>query len=340
MKILLVMDPGIPIPVTGYGGHERLVEMFAKEYRDLGHEVHLLITTGSTVEGCTVHGFGEKGFPQTKKQRMSALLKGWKFLWKNRNNYDLIHNFGRLFYLLPVLNSRVNKIMTYGRIVSGRNIRYINKLPNKNIVFTAPSNWCVSTGNTAGRWETIYNAIDFSKYTFQKSVAADAPLIFLSRIEELKGAHEAIEIALATNNKLILAGNISQLKHEQEYFKNSIEPFIDGDRIQYVGTLDDEGKNKYLGQAKAMLFPARTAEAFGMVMAESMACGTPVLAYNLAAMPEVVTDGTTGFITEDKEEMKNAVSRIDNISREACYQNAFNSFDVKIIAQQYLSLFK
>ena len=147
----------------------------------------------------------------------------------------------------------------------------INKIPNKNIVFTAPSNWCVNTGNTAGKWFTVYNAIDFSIYTPQDDVPEDAPLIFLSRIEKLKGAHEAIQIAKATGNILILAGNISPLPEEQLYFKEEIEPFIDGKNIQYVGVLDDAGKNKYLGLSKAMLFPARTDEAFGMVMAEAMA---------------------------------------------------------------------
>ncbi len=339
MKILIVMDPGILIPVTGYGGHERLVEMFAKEYKRLGHEVHLLVTNGSQVPGCVVHGLGEVGFPPPKKDRTKTMIKAWKFLWKHRNEYDCIHNFGRLLYLLPVLNHRVKKIMTYGRIINARNITYINKLPNKNIVFTAPSDWCVKTGNTAGKWATVYNAIDYSKYICQQEVNEDAPLIFLSRIERLKGAQEAIQIALATNNSLIIAGNISPLKEEQVYFKNEVEPFIDGKQIQYVGVLDDEGKNKYLGLAKAMLFPARTEEAFGMVMAEAMACGTPVIAYNYAAMPEVVKDNATGFIVKDIDGMKSAVTKINMINRADVRNIAEALFDVKVIAKKYLSLF-
>lgn len=339
MKILIVMDPGILIPVTGYGGHERLVEMFAKEYLKLGNEVHLLVTDGSYVPGCVMHGLGSVGFPPPKKDRNKTMLRAWRFLWKHRKDYDLIHNFGRLLYLLPLLNSDVKKIMSYGRIIRGRNIKYINKLPNRNLIFTAPSNWCVSTGNTAGKWATVYNAIDYSKYTLQKYVAPDAPLIFLSRIEKLKGAHEAIQVALATGNKLIIAGNISPLQEEQDYFKNEIEPYIDGKQIEYVGTLDDEGKNKYLGMAKAMLFPARTDEAFGMVMAEAMACGTPVIAYNHSAMPEVVTDGLTGFIVNKQVEMKAAIDRISSLNRLEVRKIAEDRFDVKVVAKQYLKLF-
>lgn len=333
------MDPGILVPPNGYGGHERLVYMFAREYARLGHEVHLLVTKGSLVEGCTVHPFGKEGFPPKKWDARLAIPVAWRFLWKYRNRFDLIHNFGRLAYLIPVLNRRVKKIMSYGRIIDGGNIRKINKLPNKNLIFTAPSDWCVNTGNTAGKWETVFNAIDFSAYTLRKEVREDAPLIFLSRIEKLKGAHEAIQVALETNNRLILAGNISPLKEEQEYFKKEIEPFIDGERIIYVGTLDDAGKNKYLGEAKAMLFPVRTAEAFGMVMIEAMACGTPVIAYKVAAIPEVVKEGRTGFIVNNKAEMITAIDKINLLNRSDCHDFAKKRFDVKPVANKYLHLF-
>jgi len=334
------MDPGILVPPKGYGGHERLVYMFAREYARLGHEVHLLVTNGSVVEGCTVHGYGKEGFPPKKMDAFMAIPKAWWFLWKNRNKFDLIHNFGRLAYLLPVLNHSVKKIMTYGRIITGRNIKWINHLPNKNIVFTAPSDWCVSTGNVSGNWHTIYNAIDFSKYTLVENLPEDAPLIFLSRIERLKGAHEAIQIALETENRLILAGNISGLSEEKEYFRKEIEPYIDGERIIYVGTLDDEGKNKYLGMSKAMLFPAKTEEAFGMVMVEAMACGTPVLAYGNAAIPEVIDEGCTGYICNTFEELKNKLNDINLIDRRKCQTYSFSKYDVSFIARKYISLFE
>ena len=334
----MVMDPGILVPPKGYGGHERLVYMFAKEYARLGHQVHLLVTKGSEVEGCTVHGYGIEGFPPKKINALLAIPKACWFLWKNRNNFDLIHNFGRLAYLLPVFGHRIRKIMTYGRVVDKNNILRVNKLPNKNLIFTAPSDWCVSTGNVSGIWYRVYNAIDFFKYTLVNTVPDDAPLIFLSRLERLKGAHEAIKIAIETGNKLILAGNISLLPEEREYFRTEIEPFIDGDRIQYVGTLDDEGKNKYLGISKAMLFPARTEEAFGMVMVEAMACGTPVIAYGNAAIPEIIEHGITGFIAKDYDSMKELISSINKFDRSLVRENAQNSFDVRKIAQQYLNL--
>jgi glycosyltransferase involved in cell wall biosynthesis len=339
MKILIVMDPGILVPPKGYGGHERLVEMFALEYTRLGHEVHLLVTEGSYVPGCIIHPFGKEGFPPKKWDARMAIPKAWYFLWKNRNKFDLVHNFGRLAYLLPILHHPVKKIMTYGREIYAPNIKNINRLKIKNLVFTAPSEFCANTGNVAGNWRVVYNAINFNKYTPKKTVANDAPLIFLSRIERLKGAHEAIEIALQTGNRLIIAGNISPLKEEQEYFKNEIEPFIDGEKIIYVGILDDKGKNKYLGLSKAMIFPAQTKEAFGMVMVEAMACGTPVIAYNLAAMPEVIENGITGFIVSDKREMILKIPELEILNREKCAIRAKQSYHVENIAENYLNLF-
>jgi glycosyltransferase involved in cell wall biosynthesis len=332
------MDPGILVPPKGYGGHERLVYMFAREYERLGHEVHLLVTEGSEVEYCKVHPFGKEGFPQGKWQFRMAIPEAWKFLWKRRNNFDLIHNLGRLAYLLPIINHPVKKIMTYGRQIDSKNIYWFNKIPVKSIVFTAPSNDCVTTGNVAGNWFTVYNAIDFSSYTPVVNLNTNAPLIFLSRLERVKGCHIAIEVAKATGNKLIIAGNISPLEEEQQYFKQEIEPNVDGSQIQYVGAVNDEQKDKFLGMAKAMLFPIDVREAFGMVMVEAMACGTPVIGFAKGAVPEVIENGITGFVVTNKEQMIDKVKLIDTINRKICRESAQSRFDVKVVVQKYLSI--
>lgn len=339
MKILLVMDPGILVPPTGYGGHERLVYMFAKEYARIGHDVHLLVTQGSKVEACTVHGYGKEGFPPNKLDAFMAIPKAWWFIWKNRNSFHLIHNFGRLAYLLPILNCKVNKIMTYGREISKRNILHINKLKNKNLVFTGCSSNLVSRGNVAGKWKTVYNAIDFSKYILVEKVADDAPLMFLGRIERVKGCHTAIEIALKTGNKLLIGGNISPLDDEKKYFEAKIRPLIDGKQIVFLGPLNDEKKNYYLGQSKALLFPIEWDEPFGMVMVEAMACGTPVLAFNKGSVGEVVITGKTGFISATINEMENDLMKLEDINRLSCRMYAEDLFDVSVIAKRYISLF-
>lgn len=338
MKILLVMDPGLPVPPMGYGGHERLVYIFARQYRQMGHEVDLLVSPGSEVEDCKVYTFGKEGFPPKKRDARRAIPQAWKFLWVHRNKYDMVHNFGRLVYLLPILNHKVKKIMTYGREISKRNIKLINKLPNQNLVFTGCSVDLVSRGNVAGNWKTVYNAIDFKKYALQESVPEDAPLIFLGRIERVKGCHTAIKVAKKTGNKLIIAGNLSPLPEEQVYFKNEIEPHIDGEQIIYVGQVNDSQKNHYLGSSKALLFPIEWNEPFGMVMVEAMACGTPVIGYNKGSAPEVIENGITGYVVQDINTMIDAISKLHNISRGKCREESKARFDVSIVADTYLSL--
>src|SRR5260221_5913892 len=120
--------------------------------------------------------------------------------------------------------------------------------------------------------------------------------MFLGRLDRVKGAHIAIKIAKATNNYLILAGNIYHTPDNLAYFKSEIEPQIDNEQIKYVGPLNDLEKNNYLRQAKALLFPIEWDEPFGMVMVESMACGTPVIAFKRGSVPEVVENGISGFI--------------------------------------------
>lgn len=332
------MDPGILVPPKGYGGHERLVYMFAKEYARLGHEVHLLVTIGSSVEGCTVHGYGREGFPPKKIDSLLAIPKAWWFLWKNRTRFHLIHNFGRLAYLFPVLNHPVRKIMTYGREISSKNIFQINKIKNQNLVFTGCSNNLISRSNLVGRWETVYNAINFAKYTLVETVKDDAPLMFLGRIEKVKGCHTAIRVALETRNNLIIGGNISPLDDERKYFDEEIKPYIDGRQIVFLGPLNDDEKNLYLGQSKALLFPIEWDEPFGMVMVEAMACGTPVVALNCGSVAEVVDEGTTGYICESVEDMKFKLLKLGLINRLECRSYAIKRFDVSEIAQKYLSL--
>ncbi len=339
MRILIVMDPGIRIPVTGYGGHERLVEMFAKAYIKLGHEVDLLVTDHSSLQDCRVFGLGPEGFPPSKKTAKMAVLKAWKFLWLNRKKYDLVHNFGRLIYLLPVLNCKVKKIMTYGREISAQNIARVQKLPNQHLAFTGCSTSLVKRAGVSGNWHTVYNAIEFDKYTLTENLPPGAPLMFLGRIEKIKGCHTAIAMAKQTGNALIIAGNVSPLADEQFYFKTEIEPHIDGVQIQYVGAVNDEQKNKYLGMSKALLMPIEWNEPFGIVMIEAMACGTPVIAFNKGSVPEVVTDNVTGYVCNSVDEMKERVDAVSALSRNQIRSVAEANFDSIKIAQEYLGLF-
>lgn len=338
MRILLIMDPGIPVPPPLYGGHERMVYLFANEYHRLGHNVTLLAGPNSSFSGTTII-FGTNDLNRSKSKRYAEIYFIWKYLIKNHNNFDLIHNFGRLIYFLPILNSPVKKIMSYGRRITPSGIKLITSLPNKNLVFTACSDYCVNTGNVAGKWLTVYNAIDFNTYQSTQLADNKAPLVFLSRLDKIKGPHVAINVALTTGNKLIIAGNEPTTPDNVAYYKEFVLPFIDQQQIIYIGEVNDSQKNELLGKSKAMLFPLSGDEAFGLVMIEAMACGTPVIAFDHAAAPEVIDNEITGFLVKNEQEMIKAVSKISLIDRGNCRTVAAKKFDVKVVALQYLELF-
>jgi len=177
-------------------------------------------------------------------------------------------------------------------------------------------------------------------YQFNAEVDADAPLVFLGRIQQEKGTAIAIEIALKTNKKLIIAGNVPNEQIHQLYFNEQVKPFIDQEQIKYIGPVNNVQKNELLRNACAMLMPVTWDEPFGIVMAEALACGTPVIGFNRGAVPEVVTNGSTGFICNTTNEMMEAVNNIPSLSRSDCRQVAEEKFSSTVMAKQYEQLYR
>src|SRR5262249_9962881 len=148
--------------------------------------------------------------------------------------------------------------------------------------------------------------------------AATAPLVFLGRLERCKGAHTAIAVARRAGRPLRIAGNVSELPHERDYFRHEIEPQIDGRLVTYLGPVDDGAKRRHLGGAAALLLPVEWEEPFPVVLAESLACGTPVIGFRRGGVPEGIEDGRTGFVCDTAEEMAARVGRLGEIDRRAC----------------------
>jgi glycosyltransferase involved in cell wall biosynthesis len=188
------------------------------------------------------------------------------------------------------------------------------------------------------RWHMVPNGVDLSIYSFVESVGDDAPLVFLGRIEEVKGPHLAIEIAKRTGRRLVIAGNIP-VDH-QGWASANVLSHVDGKQISYVGPLDDAGKNALLGQARAFLMPILWEEPFGIVMAEALACGTPVIGLKRGAVPEVIIEGETGFVCDALEDMVNAVGMVDRLSRTKCRTDAESRFSAEQIVLAYEAIYR
>jgi glycosyltransferase involved in cell wall biosynthesis len=228
--------------------------------------------------------------------------------------------------------------MSYQREPSLKQVQKANKLSKKgSLVFTGCSNYISDQIKTIAEAYTIYNCAPIEKYVYTSAIPEDAPLVFLGRIEDIKGTHIAIEVAQKSNKRLIIAGNIPDDK--KEYFDERVKPHLN-DRIVYIGSVNDVQKNDILGSALAFLMPLQWNEPFGIVMAEAMACGTPILAFPFGSVPEVVTHGVNGFICKNTDDMIEKVGFIDSLNRKTVREIATEKFSDKKIASDYLALYR
>jgi glycosyltransferase involved in cell wall biosynthesis len=214
-----------------------------------------------------------------------------------RRKPDVVQSFSRLAYLAPLLPLPVPKVMSYQRAVTPRSVRWGARAARGTLHFTGCSRQLIRDVASIGDWRVIHNAVPLSKYDFVSEVAPDAPLVFLGRIEEIKGAHVAIEVAKASGRTLVIAGNVDAA--HRAYFTTRIAPHIDGKTVEYVGAVDDRAKNALLGSAAALLMPVLWEEPFGIVMAEALACAVPVIAFRGGSVAEVIEPGVTGFLDDD-----------------------------------------
>ena len=333
MRVAVTADPEIPVPPLLYGGAERVVETLVRGLKARGHSVTLFANAASQVP-CELVPYAGAG-----SVSWSDTLKNMRLVARTveHGGFDVVHSFGRLAYLLQLLPRRIPKIMSYGRWVSARSVILGNILSRGSLRFTSCSRFMIEKVKGLGAWSVIYHGIPLDRYTFCPAVAADAPLIYLGRIEPLKGAHLAIEAARISGRRLIIAGNVE--KEHMGYFKRAVEPHL-GDRVRYVGPVDDRQKSGLLGEALAFLMPVLWKEPFGLVMAEALACGTPVIAFrNGGSPPEIVEDGMNGFLCDDARGMAECARKAGMIDRAGCRRSAEARFSEGAMVGAYEKLY-
>lgn len=338
MRILLTADPELPVPPKLYGGIERIIDLLVKELRTRGHIVGLLAHRDSNCPADYI-------FPWSglRSQNTLDMLRNTASLHSAVRQFqpDLVHSFSRIFYLFHWLfNASIPKVMSYQRQPSSHTVKWGAKLAKDTLTFTGCSEYICRQGRSAGgKWHPIHNCVELDKYTFEPNVAPDAPLVFLSRIEKIKGAHTAIEVAKKTGRRLLIAGNYLTTGEAGSYWQEKIVPHLDRDGIEYVGTVNDEQKNQLLGQAAAMIVPIEWSEPFGIVFAEALACGTPVISCPKGALPEIVRQGIDGYLINSIEEACQAVKDLDKIERHNCRQRVEQCFSKTVIVDKYEELY-
>lgn len=340
-RIALVAPPWYPLPPVGYGGTELVVTLLARGLRDLGHEVIVYGAEGS-----------EDGVTALAPESWSDDLGTWKqgireAAWtvrimrdlERRGPVDIIHDHvGAASMVAALFRESAPMVHTVHGPLRQPWITLYEDIGD-DIPLIGISHHQRKTAPHLGWLGVVHNAVDVDALHRPGEVERQDYLLTLSRICPDKGQHIAIEVARRAGKKLILAGKIGVADGGREYFEKDIAPHIDGRNVVYIPNVAGREKAKLIAQARAMLVPIQWPEPFGLVMAEGLASGTPVIAMKKGAASEIVHDGATGFLVEDADEMTDRLAEIDQIDPMHCARIARDCFSPRAMAEGYLRLY-
>ncbi len=303
MKIAQLAPLVERVPPKRYGGTERVVSALTEELVRRGHEVTLFASGDSQTQGRL-----ESVFRRSLREAKVKDLYGanyWTLLniglcYELQDEFDIIHDHLAPLSLPAANLAQTPVVMTMHGDFNAENRKLFQTLRTPNIVsishaqlFGAPN---------INHLGTVYNGLPLEHYPFSEEV--DDYLLFVGRICMEKGTHLAVEVAQQLDARLIIAAKLNPTA--QPYFRESVEPFL-SERIEWIGEVGEDERNKLMSKAKAFLHPVTWREPFGLTLIEAAACGCPVVATNKGSIAEIVKTGTTGYIVEDVESMLEAV---------------------------------
>lgn len=336
MDIALISSPMLSCPPKEYGGLELIVWNLANGLTELGHKVVLFAPKGSKTPK---NGFlFETPPPQDKADAdwLGAEKNMWTVYDPLLDDFDIIcaHNWFGMEYASKVRKPDLKVCHVHH---GGLSADWWNKSkPPFKLNFIAISDWMVtvyaSQGVTARR---CYNGINIEDYPFQKDKGDR--LLFVGRLDSFKRPMIAIEVAKKLNMGLDIVGG--SFVQDVNYMKQ-VKHACDGTQIKLHRDAPHEKKVELYQNAKAVLFPSKMGEPFGLIVPEANACGTPVIATPDGAIPEVLADGETGFLCNTIDEIHKAVKKADTIDPKACRKRVEENFTKEIMAKNYLEKYK
>lgn len=334
MNILLIADPHLPVPPLRYGGAERVAALYAAELSRLGHRVDLLAAAGSRPYGGHLynHRAPSGSWPSRAHRKLRFQLQSLAAA----RHCDVVYNLGRFDYMEALLAIRKPLLHCFSHPVDQALIQAAEARIRARAAFHFVSEHQRAAAAVSVPAVTIANPVD-SRY-YSPGPGDGGYLLFLGRLTANKGVDLAIATARRCQLPLVIAGNRPDEPGAAAFFKEQIEPHLDGQRVRWVGAVTDQQKQELLGRAAALLFPIRWEEPFGIVMVEALACGTPVIATRRASTPEVIEHGRTGWLCEPTvEALADAVARLPAIDRHHCRQAAEQRFDVRVLTPRLLA---
>jgi glycosyltransferase involved in cell wall biosynthesis len=333
LRIAHVAPVATTIPPPRSGSVETMTALLTDGLVARGHDVTLFATAGSTttakLHATYPHGYCQD--PQMWPWELYELLNLAAAVERGAG-FDVIH-YEAEYYPMSLAVARVSPtpvLQTLHYSPGPSEIQLWSRYPEAPFVAISDEQArLLKDLNVVG---TVLHAVDTDALTFRAQ--PDDYLLFLGRFTEGKGVLQAIDVARRAHLRLILAAA------ENDYYRDAIAPQVDGDRIVYVGEVDYPAKVKLFGGARALLYPVQSAEPFGLVLAESMACGTPVAALNRGAVAEVVEHGVTGLIFETVEEMAGGLPRVFALDRRTVRDRAAARFGVERMVGEYEAVYR
>lgn len=329
MRIAVLAPVAWRTPPRHYGPWEQMASNLTEGLVKAGIEATLFATadsiTTAKLDAVINEGYEEDKTLDAKVTECLHISN----LMEKADQFDLIHNH---FDFLP---------LTYSGLIKTPLITTIHGFSSEKILsvyqkYNASGHYVsISNANRHASLKylaTVYNGIQTDNFDFNAN--PDDYLLFFGRIHPDKGTSEAIQIAIKTKRRLIIAGIIQ----DQNYYKEKIEPFL-CDNIKFIGSAGPEKRNDLLRKAYALLHPISFEEPFGLSVAEAMLCGTPVIAFHRGAMPELIKDRETGFLVKNVDEAIEAVSELSIINRSKCNKWAFENFSQEKMVADYISLY-
>jgi glycosyltransferase involved in cell wall biosynthesis len=331
MKIAILSPVAWRTPPRHYGPWEQIASNIAEGLHEAGIEVTLFATKDSETKG-RLDGVIEMGYEENKEvDPKVAECMHISNLMEKSNRFDLIHNH---FDFLPLTYSHLIEapMLTTIHGFSSAKIIPVYKKYNDTTYYVSISNADRSPELTYV--STVYNGIDENQFTLHEEPGDY--LLYFGRIHHDKGTWEAIQIAKKAKMKLIISGIIQ----EKSYFDEKVAPYVNDDDIVFVGSSGPDKRDALLGHAYALLHPINFKEPFGLSVAESMFCGTPVIAFQKGAMEELILTAQTGFLVQDIDEAVERVPDIPNIGRKYCREWAESKFSKKKMIADYINVYK
>jgi glycosyltransferase involved in cell wall biosynthesis len=336
VKIAILAPAWFAVPPTGYGGIEWIVSLLADGLVDAGHDVTLYASGDSRTKAKLEYVFAEA--PSRQIGRTFWELDHAAACFARASDFEIINDHTGLLGAALGGTTSTPVVHTVHGPLDGEPGEIYEKVarvaPNVGLISISMNqrkpkpdlNWIANCPN----------ALDFSVYPCKPHLGDY--LLFLGRMSPDKGAHRAIAVAMAAGLPLKLAGKLQEQK-EREYFHELVEPhLVNG--IEYLGEVTHGEKVELLQNARATLFPIEWEEPFGLVMIESMACGTPVIATRWGAVPEVIEHGRSGIIVDDYREMADALTDADKLDPNELRRYVEAEFSPERMVRDYLGAYE